>query len=432
VRTPANPNPRPAGPENSLTLWADQGGDEILADYGAAYTLMEMLAGRYGTSFMTGLHRDDADGLASLRAQLRAAGAPATVRAVLRDWLATAALDGVLDRGAAIDGRPAWRLQTGTLDATVNWDASDAYDSPGAPPNGADFVRLRDRAGAYLGAGDLRSLAFQGDATLEPEPVEWTVDPDPPGHPGNAALYSGTESNLDRSIVRSVEVPPGSPTLTFQSQWNTQEGRDFGFVQVSTDGGRTWTSLGNGDTTEEHDPGAIGLVADNVPGFTGDSAGWRAETFDLSAYAGLNVLLAFRYVSDSNTNGAGWWIDDVAVAGTPVSDGRALGGWQTMTQLVPVPVSGYSLQLLGYTSKTLGTPEERRGGGANVAFVHTLRLAGGRATALGRTALRRLLGSDGRRADVVAALVMQNDPNERSTKYARYTLNVTGVRQPGG
>src|SRR3712207_7617401 len=37
VQTEANPNPRPGGPENSLNLWDEQ--DEVLCDYGAAYTL---------------------------------------------------------------------------------------------------------------------------------------------------------------------------------------------------------------------------------------------------------------------------------------------------------------------------------------------------------------------------------------------------------
>ncbi len=50
VATPANPNPdtEPSGPENSLTRWGDQGDDEILCDYGAASSMMEFLAGRYG------------------------------------------------------------------------------------------------------------------------------------------------------------------------------------------------------------------------------------------------------------------------------------------------------------------------------------------------------------------------------------------------
>ena len=77
VQTPANPNPRAGGPENSLKRWGDQGDGEILCDYGAAYSMMEFLAGRYGTDFMTALHRSDANGLR------RAPGGPGT-RAIRR------------------------------------------------------------------------------------------------------------------------------------------------------------------------------------------------------------------------------------------------------------------------------------------------------------------------------------------------------------
>ena len=46
-----NPIPRRRGPENSLNLWGDQNDfeSEILCDYGAAYTMMELLADRFGT-----------------------------------------------------------------------------------------------------------------------------------------------------------------------------------------------------------------------------------------------------------------------------------------------------------------------------------------------------------------------------------------------
>jgi len=40
------------GPENSLTIWKDQGETENLCDYGAAWSFMEFLAGRYGAAFV--------------------------------------------------------------------------------------------------------------------------------------------------------------------------------------------------------------------------------------------------------------------------------------------------------------------------------------------------------------------------------------------
>jgi hypothetical protein len=438
VLTPANPNPRDGGPENSLTVWEDQGDDEVLCDYGAAYSLMEMLAGRYGEAFMTALHRDDAGGFEGLASALRTIGARVSVHDILRDWAATAALDGVLDRGARLIGRPDRLLRTPTLDASLNWDTPEAYNEPGAPPNGSDYVRLRDARGRYLHADRLRSLRFDGAESLEPQPVEWTVDADPDGRPGDPALFSGSGSSFDRAIVRSATVPAGSPTLSFQTRWATEEGWDFGFVQVSTDGGKTFTSLANADTTSEHDPGAIPPVQDQLPGFTGDSGGWRSETFDLSAYAGQSVLLAFRYVTDSGVDEPGWWIDDVTLGGTSLSDGSTLDGWQTPTQISPVPVDGYTVQLVGYTTPRprASASRHRRGrhhhGRRSVAFAYELKLRRGNRVDLDGRALRRLVARQARHADVVAVLVMQDDPAETVTQYARYTLQANGVTQPGG
>ena len=451
VPTPANTIPRDGGPENSLTLWGDQGDDEILCDYGAAYTMTEFLEGRYGERFMTALHRTEGNGFAGLQEALTAVRSRDKPADVLHDWAAMIALDGALDRGASLLGGSARRLTTPTLDAIVNWDATDAYDSPGAPPNGSDYVRLRDASGHYLGADEIRSLTFDGAETLEAKPIEWTVEPSPPDRPGNPALFSGSGPNFDRSIVRSVDVPAASPTLTFQTRWNTEPLWDFGFVQVSTDGGATYTSLANADTTSEHDPGAIPQVVDNLPGFTGDSGGWKTETFDLSAYAGQSVLLAFRYVTDSGVDLPGWWVDDVTVGGQLVSDGSTLDGWQSTTAVRPDPVAGYTVQLVGYASKTLDRPaaiarashkgkrkrhgRKRHGrhghGKRDTAFIARLPLDDNHQIALGSRQIRHV-AKRLRGVDVVAALVMQDDPTELADRYARYTLTVNGVTQPGG
>ena len=55
MQTAFNPNPRDCGgPENSLTLWGDEGnGNEILADYGNAWSFMLFLYDRYGLDFMS-------------------------------------------------------------------------------------------------------------------------------------------------------------------------------------------------------------------------------------------------------------------------------------------------------------------------------------------------------------------------------------------
>jgi hypothetical protein len=168
VETPANPSPDPGGPENSLTLWRDQVGDnesELLCDYGAAYTMMEFLAGRYGKDFMSALHNEDAPGVEGLRAVLDTFAPDVEVLSLLHQWAAMVALDGVIDDGATLTGGDPADYTTPTLDATINWDNPEAYDTPGAPPNGSDYVRLRDSDGAFLSASQIESIEFDGALT---------------------------------------------------------------------------------------------------------------------------------------------------------------------------------------------------------------------------------------------------------------------------
>jgi hypothetical protein len=158
--TDYNPNPTDMGPENSLTVWEDQGSGEILADYGAAYTFMEMLSRRYGRRFMKSLHRNNYDGFRSVRRILRRKAIPTTPNLLVADWAAALALDAQLDRGAALSGGNAAELRVRTLTGRINWDTAHSYSSPGAPPNGSDYVRLRDANGAYLSAANIETISF--------------------------------------------------------------------------------------------------------------------------------------------------------------------------------------------------------------------------------------------------------------------------------
>ena len=55
-------------------------------------------------------------------------------------------------------------------------------------------------------------------------------------------LFSGNDSNLDRTAVTTVTVPAGSPSLTFLAKYGAEAGFDYGYVLVSTDGGATYTA----------------------------------------------------------------------------------------------------------------------------------------------------------------------------------------------
>ena len=412
------------GPENSLTLFGDAWNGDC--DYGAVYTFMEYLQGRFGTRAMTALHRGQANGLAGVQEAL---GGRADARDVLHDWAASVALDDAIRGGGRDDDLR--ELRAPTLDTSVNWDSPASYATPGAAPNGSDYVRLRDADGRYLKARDLRSLSFDGTTQLAGRPVEWTVDAAPPGG-GGAALYTGAGNNLDRMIVRPLSVPAGGGDLAFQAQWNVEEdplgGWDFTFVQVSTDGGKTYVSIPCTSSRSDASPFSRPVMQENVPGYTAYSSGWRNEHCSLNAYGGKSILLAFRHVTDGSTSGdpddpaatipPGFWLRMLTLNGFPVADGASLAGWLSLSQARPAPVYGFTVQLVAYSSRGHGHVSRA-----------TLRLDSQFNFTLNERQLDRLVDS---KADVVAAIITYDEPTEQVFEYARYRLTVNGTLQPGG
>lgn len=398
-------DPSFGGPENSLTMWGDQGPPETLCDYGAAYTFAEYVHGRFGgDAFMSALHNEPANGLEGLQNVLDQFDAGVDAQQVLHDWLAMSAVDAAFDGGAT--GADPARYTAETLSSKINWDNPEAYGDAGAPPNGADFVRL---------PSDLSSLEFSGSAGYVPDPMEWTTATDPDQ---GEVLYSGTGDEIDHSAVVDAGVVEAGDTLTFDTKYVTEPLWDFFFVQASTDGGQTWESLPIEGTTTEYDPQAYPTVKANVPGFTGDSGGWVSKSHDLSSYAGDELLLNFRYVTDWGTHEAGVWIDDVAVGDTTLVDGTTSEGIRSMTEVSPVPVDSWTVQLVAF---------------GDSSWVGALELAQGEnGSWTGSLTPEQLTTIQDTGAGTVAALVTVNDPTESARSYPLYTLTADGVVMPGG
>ena len=252
-------------------MWGDQNFDheqEILCDYGAAYSYLLWLGDTYGDGVYTTLHNDaDHQGFDAIQAILDDVDPGTTVAETIDTWQAVMALDASIDDGATLTGGDADLYQVDRLHASINWETgapdNDAYDTPGAPPNGGDFVRLMDDTGGFLSAGDVDSVDFQGVADLPPLPKTWTVDDAPPSGADGPALHSPVGDNLNEVIVRNVDIPAGTPELTFDAAWDLEATFDFGYAQITTDGGETYTSLECTDTVDDTDP-ALGNVG---PGF---------------------------------------------------------------------------------------------------------------------------------------------------------------------
>jgi len=375
-----------AYPENSLVVWEDQGGLEIRSDYGHAYFWTLYLYEQFGGPFVQAMVFNPGNGISGINSTLDAFNIQKDFADLYHNWAVALLVDSKTPGGGRYEfENEDFNLDIGTPDAPN----PEAFDTPGAPPWGTDYI--------WVG-GDPKELAkftFNGiDYTTFP--TAWSSDGD--------VLWGGTGNLVDNWAIFEA---PGGGTLTFDTYYDIEEYWDFGFVQVSTDGGYTWTSLENAYTTYDHDPNAHPKVVENLPGLTGWSGDWVTMSFDLSAYAGQDILIAFRYVTDWNTLWDGWYIDNVYVDGTLISDGSSTDPFKDITEILPINND--------FTVTFVGIKEKEKG---NQYKVLTMKLSD--MTEEGLLELNKVLKSSSS-----AVMLVTFDASEGFTGYADYTYDFT-------
>ncbi|BBO84834.1 hypothetical protein DSCO28_54000 [Desulfosarcina ovata subsp. sediminis] len=193
-----------------------------------------------------------------------------------------------------------------------------------------------------------------GDGTFESGWGDWYADRGvwqvgtPTSGPGSA--YSGTQcagTVLGGSYPKYTDSRLISPTITLPIvsgseaillrfwQWfsyypyGSNYSYDYGRVQISTDNGQSWISVGN-------------RIQDY-------SYGWSLCPIDLTPYAGQQVRIAFYHVEDSDQTGSGWYIDDVELTnlmppsfklGT-LQTGKLEDGSDVNYYVIQVPAGGH-------------------------------------------------------------------------------------------
>jgi immune inhibitor A len=147
-------------------------------------------------------------------------------------------------------------------------------------------------------------------------------------HSGEAMWYSGSDQSwADVRLNRTLDVPTDA-TFGFWADYSIEADWDFGFVEVSTDGGTTWAEQkvldddGAEVTTPDGYADPNGRMVDfggKKYGLTGTSEGWAHLNVDLSAFAGQTVQLRLRYATDEAFEDRGWFSDDFELtSGTEV------------------------------------------------------------------------------------------------------------------
>jgi len=143
---------------------------------------------------------------------------------------------------------------------------------------------------------------------------------------GSWEWWGGSADDINVSLARDVSLTGATTAkITTQAWYDIEEGYDFLYGEVSTDGGATWTKIGT-----------------EIDGISGGGAEpvWVELSYNLDAYAGQNIKFRFRYQTDGGVHYAGPFLDDIALVtdGTGWTDDVEAGtgawtatGWTRMT-----------------------------------------------------------------------------------------------------
>jgi len=181
----------------------------------------------------------------------------------------------------------------------------------------ADYIQLLPVAQAL-------EVEFTGASTTTLVPNQ--------AHSGGYQWWSNRGDNSDMTLTRRFDLR-GLQRATLEAWlwYDIEDGWDYAYVEASADGGQTWDIL-PGKHTTTHNPSGNSYG----PGFTGVSGGdpasgpqWVRETFDLSPFAGQQVLVRFEYITDEVVTHPGLCIDDVCIPELCCCDDMELGeeGW---------------------------------------------------------------------------------------------------------
>jgi len=160
-----------------------------------------------------------------------------------------------------------------------------------------------------LSGGDHWSFTFLGPFATSGTGNAWAYDVNATG-----------DSALE--MVSDVSIPVGGAYFQLNHSFGFENSGivrywDGGVIELSTDGGSTWSDAGGLIVDGASYGGTISTTDSNPLGgrsaFVSDSYGYTATRLDLSSLSGQNVRFRFRIGTDSTGDDYGWFIDDARI-----------------------------------------------------------------------------------------------------------------------
>jgi hypothetical protein len=299
-----------ADPDVQLTTWPDN--EDSFPHYGNAFLFMNYFLSRFGEEATKDLVAQPLNGLEAFDKVLQDLKTGLTADDLFADWVVA----NWLDDPAAGDGR--WHYPDYNPDpmaTAAEFNTLPAEGKGDVHQYAADYIRLP-------GNTDL-TVRFTGSTTTRLAATD--------AYSGYWAWWSHRMDESDTRLTLPVDLSGvDKATLRYRLWYDIEENWDYGYVEVSTDGGKTWRILETARTTRENPQGnAFG------PGYTGKSGGtqaeWVLEEVDLTPFAGQPIQIRFEYVTDAAVTMPGMFIDDVAIPEIGYFEDfeKGPGDWQT-------------------------------------------------------------------------------------------------------
>ena len=302
-----------ADPDVQLTTWSE--GNDNYAHYGASYLFMSYFLDRFGEDATKQLVADPENGMEAVDTVLAALGKttpdgqPLTHVDVFADWV----LANYIGDASIDDGRYGYatKKDVGRADPNDRIRDCSGYQERGTVAQFAADYFLLDCPGTY-------TLDFTGAATVPVAPVDI---PD-----GGHAIWANRVDESVTLMTREFDLSSVSQaTLKYDAWWSIETDYDYAYVEVSDDGGATWSLLKTPNMTDSNPSGQNFGWA-----YTDESNGWKNESIDLSAYAGKKVFIRFEYITDAAVNMPGFLVDNIAIPEIQYSADfeTDAGGWE--------------------------------------------------------------------------------------------------------
>ena len=336
-------------PTASLVNWPVSGGRTVY--YAAGYLFFRYFASHYSQGDLRPLMTQPLDGIDGINAYLTDLGYTETFDEIFGDWTVANYLD-------LADGKYGYPQDEFDPPRPRRINDYEAFESS-LPQYAAEYFAVD------ITRGDV-TIDFEGErhasllAVNDPEVSCW---------------WSNRGDSISSTLTRRLDLSGvDEATLEYRVWFGIEEGWDYGYLQVSTDNGKTWDIIEAPGTSPANPVGnSFG------PGYTGFSGRWLDETVDLGAYAGKQVLLRFHYVTDAALNGIGLCVDDVSVPQIGFYDDGAQGdnGWEAegfvlTDNRVPQSFAVYAIEIGADAKVTKIDLDDANRGSLNVSRLEDL------------------------------------------------------------